>query len=451
MKNILFTYLFFASVILNAQNNSAILDRVENLLSKRNTYLAKKEIDKIPTNSIFTVRYWKLYSTIHARNFMHSKAFACLDSALVLEPKNGEIYLEIAVLNMDLYSDPAKALTAINKGILLEKDPEFYFYRGIYNQMLEKTDEAIADYKFVFDSGHKENGLLRNYALVLQKKKMYALADSIISLEIINQPNLPVLYMIKGDIAMGLLNIDSVVTHYQKSISLNYHGDRLEMMKAVINVRNYYTIGNILIAMKDISLAKEYFLKSIDKKEKYIDAYFHIGYCASSLKEYQLSEKYYNLAEKNGCESKSLLYNNFALLYEEMGKHEKEIEMLNLQIKHSPTDPNPYIHRGRAYLTLKMYEKSEIDYNHALKIQPNYHRAFGYLAHLQLEMGRYQEALNNALLAIESKPDYGFGYVKLGNAKVALEMSGYCEDFRNAMKYNAKEGLKFYNYYCIQK
>lgn len=451
MKRIIVLILIVLAQNLVAQKNAVILDKVQSYLKANNTFLAKKEIDKIRPSEISSVRYWKLYSTINVRNSMHTKAFACLDSALLLEPNNGEIYLEIAVLNIDLYYDADKALIAINKAISLQKNPEFYFYRGIYNQMLNKNTEAIKDYKFVLNSGHKENGLFRNYALVLTDVEQYQLADSIISLGLIEKPNVSKLHMIRGDIAIGLFQIDSTIAHYKRAISLNYRGNQLKRMNAIINDHSNFNIGNLLIAMQKFSLAKQYFIRSINTNENHKDVYFNTAYCAGILNDYKTAEKYYLLAKKNGYSNTKLLYNNLALLYEQMGEYEKEIEMLNLQIAVSPEDPNPIIHRGRAYLELKMFEKCENDYNQALKMQPEYHRAYAYLAHLQLETKRYQEALNNALLAIEAKPDYGFGHVKLGMAKAVLNMDGYCNDFQNAIKYNAKEGLKFYNYYCDQK
>jgi tetratricopeptide (TPR) repeat protein len=120
----------------------------------------------------------------------------------------------------------------------------------------------------------------------------------------------------------------------------------------------------------------------------------------------------------------------------------------NNNIKLTPEDPNPVVDKGNVYRYLKRYEESENEYYKALKITPKHFRAHRYLARLYLETERYQEALNPALVAVKSEKDYGFGHVQLGAAKVSLEIPGYCIDFKNAIRYNAKQGLEFFSYHC---
>jgi tetratricopeptide (TPR) repeat protein len=112
--------------------------------------------------------------------------------------------------------------------------------------MLKNFNDATEDYRFAIQSGCKEYSLLQNYALILNKKGIYAAAYSIISIAISENPKNARLYSIKGDIATGFLEIDSIIKYYNIAISLNYRGDNAKGMQHVINKKKLYAVANLI-------------------------------------------------------------------------------------------------------------------------------------------------------------------------------------------------------------
>jgi hypothetical protein len=120
IKNVLLFVFVLTLVFTTAQKNAKTLDQVNKYLADNNTFFAIKETEKISPDSITTARYWITYSMIHVKNHMATKAFACLNPALVIEPKNCSIYLEKALSIMDLYFDPTRVMVSINKAVEIE-------------------------------------------------------------------------------------------------------------------------------------------------------------------------------------------------------------------------------------------------------------------------------------------------------------------------------------------
>jgi len=81
-------------------------------------------------------------------------------------------------------------------------------------------------------------------------------------------------------------------------------------------------------------------------------------------------------------------------------------------------------------------------------LKPDYFRAFGYRSFLFLELGKYEKALEDAQKSVDLKPEYGYGYVVLGQAKKELGIDGYCLDFIQGKKFNGPDAEELINKFC---
>jgi len=83
-----------------------------------------------------------------------------------------------------------------------------------------------------------------------------------------------------------------------------------------------------------------------------------------------------------------------------------------------------------------------------LELKPDFFRAFRYCAYLNYELGDFLKSYEDASKAIEINPTYDYAYLVLGQAKIELGKTDYCEDFYKAKHHGNPEADEVILKYC---
>jgi len=177
----------------------------------------------------------------------------------------------------------------------------------------------------------------------------------------LSRPFIARVYWYYGTKEVKVGNLEKALTIYQKSLQYDPYLGSI-----------YYCIGEILMFYKkDFTLAEEYFKKA----EKYIN-------------HPKLPQYFANIYFKRGELNKAIAKLEQAITYQE-----SETTMMPL-----------YLTLGTSYLKLEDYEKAEIAFNNALKIDKNSLKAHYDLAVVYSKQGKKDSALLEFQKVIELAP-----------------------------------------------
>jgi tetratricopeptide (TPR) repeat protein len=180
--------------------------------------------------------------------------------------------------------------------------------------------------------------------------------------------------------------------------------------------------------------------RELDKKTDImneITRYFSIAYQAVENKNFEDAVKYYSkILELNpDAITKTVVYNNRGIAYQNMGKNSLAIEDYTRVIALNPGHAYAYNHRGNAYYDEGEHELAMKDYSRAIEIKPDYPDAYFNRGNQYLEMKNYEAAVNDFTFAIELNPEDAESYSKrslayrlLGNKALAKsDLTKACE------------------------
>lgn len=125
----------------------------------------------------------------------------------------------------------------------------------------------------------------------------------------------------------------------------------------------------------------------------------------------------------------SLFYYDKARFEYDSNRYKEAIVTCTKAIELKPTE-NKYILRGKIYREIGNNQKSLIDFDKALDIEPEAYRAYYYRGTVKMAMGCYDDAVKDFEKTIEICPNYYDAYIKIGMAKVET---------------GQKDGMKYFN------
>ena len=126
-----------------------------------------------------------------------------------------------------------------------------------------------------------------------------------------------------------------------------------------------------------------------------------------------------------------------------------EIEELLSAAKKTLDTANPemIMNLAFAFYYKKFYEESKYLLQHVINLKPDSHAAYNCLGLVELELGRYQEALASAQKAVGLKPEYADYRNNLGEAFLSMEMYHKAvKEFERAIDINLYYSEAYYNY-----
>jgi tetratricopeptide (TPR) repeat protein len=118
----------------------------------------------------------------------------------------------------------------------------------------------------------------------------------------------------------------------------------------------------------------------------------------------------------------------------------------NQAIKLDPNYADVYYSRGAIRYELGDKQGAIADYNQAIKINPNYAKAYYNRGLASYELGDKQGAIADYNLAIKLDPKYADAYIGRGTARYKLEdKQGAITDYNQAIKINPTSAEAYYN------
>lgn len=344
--------------------NTPINNLSDNLVMQNRLDEAKRLINvSLGMNGSDASTYAKL-GEIYENEGKYHLAEEQYKKAISINPKNTYLLQKIS----NLYK---------NKGNIMESQKWFdkaiksdslstVFNYGILNYINENNiDKKRAENMFIdaIEKNPYSSELYSQYGDFLTKNvfrtNRNALADSLYTKAIEYNPFNVSAYVGKGWLNFKMRKKEEAIESFEKGISINPN-----------NVEAYFYYANYLNeALKNYNVAKEYYLKAIEKNKLYIPAYT------------KLVELYNNQKQQN---------NSIKLLEELLQKNNEVPDLWNLL--------------GDSYFTTSNYTEAIKAYKKAVEIDQSYAKSYSKLGQSELETNQLESSKKNYLLANTYNP-----------------------------------------------
>ena len=440
MKTLISLLSLITTLTISAQE-STIYQTLDSLLAFNTMIEAVQVLDQLENElqaDTIKAAYWLRYSNA-SRILHHSEiAKSSINKAIQLAPQNANYYYEKGRLYNDL-GEFEPALIAFDQAIQLDPQGEYIFFKGVVYHQLGKFDQAIPHYIKAIQHGFKTSMLLNNLAIGYISTVELDKASDAIKEAINMDPNNPWLHGTKFKIDFIQLDTDAACIGQKKTQELGGSLD-FYLPDSICNGSRMIQLeyaGTLLAVSEFYQYAIIAYTHLINDYTPLSEYYINRGYAYYKIQEWEKAEADYLQAESLNGQAINLLYENFSLLYYDLKNYRKSMEYILKWIKVNPKDPIPYIERGRCLNQLNREKEAIKSYNKALALDDCSFRAFAHRAAIYLENGEFLRAYDDAIKAIECNKEYYFGYLILGETKIALGMEDYCDDFQKAKQYGA--------------
>ena len=157
------------------------------------------------------------------------------------------------------------------------------------------------------------------------------------------------------------------------------------------------------------AIAEDNKVIQLDKQD--YRAYYNSGLAYSALNDYQKAIAEYqtalNYALDSGIESQSLIYNDLALVYVMLAKHERAILNFDRAIALNENNYYAYYNRGCTYHRQEKYRLAIQDFTRVIQLQPNFTQAYVHRGIVSHQMGAKDTAFNDLNWALQQYQNQG--------------------------------------------
>ena len=348
-------------------------------------------------------------------------ALADFNEAISINDQNTYAYFSRAIVNAELNNLEA-ALDDLNFILKIEPNNSLtYFRRAIIYSDMGEIDKAIEDYSRVADINPNNLMVFFNRGnLYLQKKKYKnAVADYTNAINI--YPDFSDAYGNRAIAKSQLNDTKGATADYDKARELekeHYAKTHNQLVEEEEKIRS-------LIDFKAEFFQSEKDKEKLQNKEIDIDL----------LKEYSIlwSENsnpndHFDFSLKQLGDSIELPI-KAAIDIDPISEQEirESIDSLNAVITHSPNNIAARFKRANLYGNLKNYHDAILDYNHIIKIDPEFGPAYLNRGVLQSQLIVLFDAFNNSQnndFNPDDQPDYNEDIASIENVKADFEKAG---------------------------
>ena len=263
-----------------------------------------------------------------------------------------------------------------------------------YNYVSEgEVSEANKYFNYFFDCGFTDPDVLRNYAILLNKKGNLEEAEVILYKSIQKNPDFFDAYLLLSSILFAQQKSDKAVTLLLKLINL-----KPELYKS-------YLI--LAVHFKNIGKFKKsefYLEKLILIKPEIIDSYVILASIYSSQNKFDLAEQ--SLRRGILCQSKSSeLYYQLGILLKDIGRIEDAKNSLQKATELNPNSYNSYLVLGGILKMLGDLNEAEIATRKAIELKPDCASAYNNLGQILNGKGDLLNAREFYLKAFKLAPN----------------------------------------------
>src|SRR5260221_457707 len=145
-----------------------------------------------------------------------------------------------------------------------------------------------------------------------------------------------------------------------------------------------------------------------------------LGLYATQAGNYDLAIDDYDSCLREGHlspENQAVLLNNRGYVYAALGEYDRAIADLDDAIRLEPDYAKAFHKRGRAYAGKGAYDRAIADYGAAIRLKPDYAEAYCNRGYAYANKGQYRRAIADFDAAIRLKPGYAFAFKARGIAR----------------------------------
>ncbi|AXY73554.1 tetratricopeptide repeat protein [Paraflavitalea soli] len=339
-------------------------------LLEGNFQLAKKTANDVINNDKNNGLAYAVHGAGEIFDNRMTAAQADLERAVKISPDNG-VYNALLADCYWIQNNTATAKKTAEKALGLLRAPKTsldYFARALAAMVLEKPDDALADY---------------SKAIELNPRNVRAIAK-------------------RGLIYNNRKQLDLALADFNKAIELN--------PRFVVSL--YYR-GNIYLNQQKRELAIADYTKVVETDPTYADAWFNRAVAYKQLSKFDQAladyAKYLQLYPKDYD-----AYNNRGHVYYVQEKYDDAIVEYSKAIELAPKVSISYVFRGNCYGRKDQVEAAIREHTRAIEIDPKQIEAYIQRGHLLYRSKMLAEANKDYTKVVELDPKNPTGYLYLG-------------------------------------
>lgn len=257
-----------------------------------------------------------------------------------------------------------------------------------------------------------------------------AMADYDCALQI--DPNYSTAIINRGNVFRSLGNYDQAIVEYNKALDLDRD-----------NQRAYYRRGFAYFSKGDMQNALADYNHSIELEPVNPDAFNERGRVYLRLKQYQDSINDFTQSLQLGYRDPYISYYNRGTAYLQMKDYAKAEEDLTLTLSLNPDYAVAYNNRGNIYYAQGDYQRAIEDYDRSIELRgdqeghlPYFNRALAYS-----NLGDYNQAVADFSDAIRIDPNYLRAYINRGDAYTSQGDSAALADYATWIERNEQRTI----------
>lgn len=337
-------------------------------------------------------------------------AQADLERAVMLSPDNGVFNAMLA----DCYwiqNNTATAKKTAEKAIGLLRAPKTsmdYFTRALANMVLEKPDDAVADYSKAIELNPRNVRAIAKRGLIYNNKKQLDLAKADFNKAIELNPRFLVPFYYRGNIYLNQQKGELAIADYTKVVEADPAYADAWFNRAVA----YKQLGKYEQALADYNKYIQLYPKDFDAYNNRGHVYFVQEKYDDAIVEYT---KAIELAPKV-----SISYVFRGNCYGRKDQVENAVRDHTKAIEVDPKQIDGYLQRGHIFYRTKMLAEANKDYSKVVEIDPKSATGYLYLGFIHHDKQHFQEAITNYNKAIELDPKNMYAWQNRAEAFEAI-------------------------------
>jgi tetratricopeptide (TPR) repeat protein len=164
----------------------------------------------------------------------------------------------------------------------------------------------------------------------------------------------------------------------------------------------------------------EAFVKAIQIKQDFSEAYYNLGVSYMGLGRYNEAREALEKAIQMKPDSADA-YENLGAVFSKLGMHDDAIRTLKKAISINAEDARAYYNLGVNYVSIENYKQAVEALKQAIRFQPDFADAHGFLGITYAKMKDYKMAADALKQSIRLKPDDPRSHYALGETYLALK------------------------------
>ena len=329
--------------------------------------------------------------------------------------------------------DIETALGYLEKCLSIKETPELLERQIQCMIFLEKYDEAERLSRKYYRKTDDKQQALRFLAVIAKSEGQYNKALRYLRFADYTTEATEYLYELTAEIYEAKKDYYSALDFYKKALRFDRYDDEILLnisycysktenfkladkyadMAIALNdnsAYSYYRKGNVMISVGRFDAAVEAFKQAVKLDPEDVDYYHSLSYAYSKTGELELSLEYANraiLLDKTSSYS----YFRKAWALQEMEKYGEAITSYEKCIEYESTFVDAYANISFCYSKLKDFNKSILYANKAIMVNKDYAYSHYRKAWALHNLGKFDEALDDYLEAIELDPTDIYNYL----------------------------------------